>query len=153
MPAENFNAGVLSLSPSIKTFELLLNFTYSLNQVPRDAEQGLLNQFFPAPRVNVIYPSEYTRTILPMKYNLNIEARISHPLQWSDVWPDARIVHFTSQKPLFTPNCSEGSSCLFEQGIGRWFREYEELNRLHGWSGIVASPPPRWEDWVSENGP
>ena len=126
MPAFNFNAGVLSLTPSNDTFSKLMDFTASI-PLPEDAEQGVLNQFFllPTPR-RVGYPSAYTRTILPMKYNLNLEACRSHMDQWEDIWPDVRIVHYTVAKPG-RGDCREGSGCVFEQPMRRWRHEFEEM--------------------------
>jgi hypothetical protein len=127
MPAYNFNAGVLSLTPSLQTFANILNFTNSI-PLPEDAEQGVLNRFFPLPTPGPAYPSSYTRTVLPMKYNLNLEACRSHLDQWDDVWPDARVVHFTVAKPM-RGECSEGTGCPFEQPMGRWMFESEEMMR------------------------
>lgn len=140
MPDTKFNAGVMSLTPSLKTFERLYEFTLA-QPLPWDAEQGILNLFFPAPIPGVIHPHKYTRTVLPMKYNLNVEAQRSHLEQWDDVWPDARIVHFTQAKAYWLRDCLEGSNCTFAQSVGRWHREYKEMNSVYGW----VSPSSSWE--------
>ena len=135
MPDVNFNAGVLSLTPSLETYSRLYNFTNS-NPLPWDAEQGILNKFFPAPKPEVLHPHAYTRVILPMKYNLNVEAQKSHLDQWDDVWPDARIVHFTQAKPYWMSECRENTNCTFAQSVGRWWNEYEEMNSKFGWVAL-----------------
>ena len=132
MPADNFNAGVLSLSPSATVYNELINITANMPVFP-DADQGLLNYFFRRPTPGPIYPAEYTRTILPMKYNLNIEACNSHKDQWDDVWPDARIVHFTYPKPPGKDQCLAGTGCKFEQPMGRYREEYQEMLKTYAW--------------------
>jgi hypothetical protein len=141
MPALNFNAGVLSLSPSVQTFSDLLNFSVS-NPLPPMAEQGVLNNFFPAPNPGPMYPSAYTRVVLPMKYNVNLEARYSHKDQWDDIWADARVVHFTILKPIRDAReCKDDPNCMFIQSIGRWFSEYEEMKSKFGWDSLKP-----WDD-------
>lgn len=132
MPDINFNAGVISLSPSLETFAALLNHTSS-KPLPWDAEQGVLNSFFPLPTPERVYPHQYTRMVLPMKYNLNVEAQRSHLDQWDDVWPDARIVHYTQQKAWWARDCAEDVNCTFHQSVARWWEEYEEMNSFYGW--------------------
>jgi len=136
MPDTNFNAGVMSLTPSLEIFSRLVNETNS-NPLPWDAEQGVLNAFFPPPIPERFYPHTYTRTILPMKYNLNIEAQRSHLDQWNDVWPDARIVHFTQAKPCWYWACVVNTTCIFHQSIARWFVEFDEMNSKFGWTSYA----------------
>jgi hypothetical protein len=132
MPDTRFNAGVLSLTPSLDTFHEIINETTS-NPLPWDAEQGVLNKFFPPPIPEQFRHHKYTRTILPMKYNLNIEALNSHIDQWNDVWPDARIVHYTQAKPWWELDCVNNPTCKWRESIERWYEEYDEMNEIYGW--------------------
>jgi hypothetical protein len=134
MPANNFNAGVMSLTPSEDTSNALLNLT-TTHPLGWDAEQGLLNSFFPAPSPDHVYPSRYTRTVLPMKYNLNLAALHHHQQQWDDVWPDVRIVHFTIAKPS-SKECKTEEQCLYPQPLNAWRNEFLEMRRKYGWDTL-----------------
>jgi hypothetical protein len=139
MPADTFNPGVMSLTPSETIYNALLNLTHTLGE---HAEEGLLNSFFPAPSKDQLYPSQHTRTVLPMKYNLNLEALRSHPIQWNDIWPDARIVHFTVEKP--SSGTCEGEDeredrCKFVQPLTRWRDEFLEMRRSAGWHELEVN--------------
>jgi glycogenin glucosyltransferase len=138
MPADNFNAGVMSLTPSETTFNLLLNLT-TTHTLGWDAEQGLLNSFFPAPSRYLLHPAKHTRTVLPMKYNLNLEALRSHPVQWNDVWPDARIVHFTVEKPSSGTCKLQEERCKFVQPLTRWREEFLEMRQSAGWHDLEVN--------------
>jgi lipopolysaccharide biosynthesis glycosyltransferase len=79
---------------------------------------------------------------LPMKYNLNIEAERSHLDQWQDVWPDARIIHYTQSKPWWAVQCAEDTNCTFHQSTSRWFEIRDEMNSVY--SDWVPLDPPRY---------
>jgi hypothetical protein len=137
MPAYNFNAGVMALTPDVAIYDLLLNMTMSA-PLDDDAEQGVLNRLYRPPVPGPMYPSRFTRTILPMKYNLNVEAYSSHRDQWDDIWPTARIIHFTVWKPMWAECPAEGE-CRFEQPARRWWSEYREMNGRYGWEAAELS--------------
>jgi len=124
MPAENFNAGVMSLTPSLETYDALIHDTIS-KPLPHDGEQGILNRFYP-----VIGNATFdrTRTVLDMKYNLNIEAFPTHRDKWDVIRPDARVIHFTVFKPL-----RPGHAEWYEEPVHRWLAEWEEMNLVYGW--------------------
>jgi hypothetical protein len=124
MPAENFNAGVLSLTPSLETYTALLDDTLH-KPLPRDGEQGVLNRFYHVPGNGT---SNYTRTTLDMKYNLNIEAFPTHRTKWDVIWPDARVVHFTVFKPL-----RSGHPEWYQQPVDLWLEQWDEMTNMFGW--------------------
>jgi hypothetical protein len=81
MPAENFNAGVLSITPSVDKYEYLMKAAAS-TPLQYSAEQGLLNLVFLRPPS--VYESNaklFPRTEFPMKFNLNICAYLRHRVQ------------------------------------------------------------------------
>jgi alpha-N-acetylglucosamine transferase len=131
MPAENFNAGVLSITPSLEKFEYLMKAAAS-TPLQYTAEQGLLNLIFLRPPL--VFESDTTvflRTELPMKFNLNICAYLRHRSQWDLIWPDARVVHFTMVKP----NEAEYRSNFpdYEQPVNEWWNEWDEMIRKYNW--------------------
>lgn len=75
-----------------------------------------------------------------MKYNLNLEAYASHREQWDDLWPDARVIHYTMRKPT-DGDCVEGAECWYEQPMRTWWREHDEMAKVYGWRA-----------WSHENG-
>jgi hypothetical protein len=133
MPAENFNAGVLSITPSLEKLEYLMNATAS-TPLQYTAEQGLLNLIFLRPPwVFESNETVFLRTELPMKFNLNIGAYFAHRSQWDFIWPDARIVHFTMVKP------NEAEYRLdfpdYEQPLEEWWNEWDEMTQMYNWVG------------------
>lgn len=137
MPSNTFNAGVLSLTPSNDTYAALLEQAM-VRPMPWDAEQGLLNDFFLASTPNNVYPPQYTRTTLPMKYNLNLAALNNHPIQWNDTWPDARIVHFTISKPS-SKECKPSKNCLYPQPLNAWRDEFLEMKEKYRWAELETA--------------
>jgi hypothetical protein len=128
MRGENFNAGVLSLTPSVEEYEFLLNASMSMPIFP-NAEQGLLNQLFPLRTADTNSSSRFLRTELSQEYNLNLEAYSSHRPHWDEIWPRAKIVHFTGEgKPRGEDNVEEAS-----QPVALWLREFHEMTRKYGW--------------------
>jgi hypothetical protein len=127
----------MSLTPSNDTYAALLEQAMA-HPMKWDAEQGLLNAFFPAPSPNKVYPSQYTRTILPMKYNLNLAALHYYPGQWNDVWPDARIVHFTIWKPS-SRECKSSENCLYPQPLNAWRDEFLEMKEKYRWPELETA--------------
>jgi len=97
MRAVNFNAGVMSITPSLEKVSTILNYT-SIFPMEASAEQGLLNRIFRCSMPNLLNSSIYLQTELLQTYNLNTEAYFSHRSSWDELWPDARIVHFTVRK-------------------------------------------------------
>ena len=137
MPADNFNAGVMSLTPSEDIFDALMEGSKT-KPLAWDADQGLLNDFFPSPAPGRIYPSRHTRMVLPVKYNLNLETLKDHREQWDDIWPDARIVHFTIAKPQ-SKECIPSNGCLFPQPLNAWRREFLEMKDKFGWEDLETT--------------
>jgi len=134
MPDYNFNSGVMSLTPSLDTYAELINIT---NTMPlfTGGDQSLLNWFYHAAAPGPFYPSTFTRMTLPTKYNLNLEAVRSHRDQWDDIWPDVRVVHYTMPKPLLADQfCPPGANCVYEEPLNKWWEEYNEMRRSHGWT-------------------
>jgi hypothetical protein len=133
MPADNFNAGVLSLTPSVETYSLLVNASATL-PIAEYAEQGVLNHIFPAERPfhgmeNLTYPF----TPLPFKYNLNLEAYRSHRKQWDEIWPDVRVLHYTAVKPKIGDG--EGAED-FEKPFQIWWQYWDEVRQKYGWTEL-----------------
>jgi hypothetical protein len=128
MPAENFNAGVLSITPSLEKYLFLLN-AVAASPIGWTAEQELLNNLFPLPTGETLESFSYLRTELPMKYNLNLEAYASHRSQWDEIWPDARIVHFTMTKPGFW----DPGDRRYDLPLDVWWQEWEEMRTQFGW--------------------
>jgi len=131
MPAQNFNAGVLSLKPNRTVLEELLNIT-ATQPIENDAEQGLLNKFYSV--VDFQSNAEHTRVALPMKYNLNLEAYESHRGNWDALWPDARVVHFTQIKPQ-----DNFENQGWDQPMQAWRREWEDVIWKYGWNDYKDS--------------
>ncbi|ODQ54744.1 nucleotide-diphospho-sugar transferase [Saitoella complicata NRRL Y-17804] len=131
-PSKTFNAGVLSLTPSVETFDALLKFTGE-NKLPWDAEQGVLNRFFSLP--DDVFP-ERSRRVIPLTYNLNLLAFSNYREEWDGMWDDARIVHFTVAKPRTTP-CVE--NCYWEEPKQEWINEWDEMRRRYGWTSKLPN--------------
>jgi glycogenin glucosyltransferase len=129
MPADNFNAGILSLRPSLSQYHSLLNATSSV-PLGYTAEQGFLNIMFLPTSPENLDSSRYLRTELPMKYNLNLCAYSFHREKWDAIWPDARIVHFTMVKP-----CLSGRNEYpdYDQPVNLWWKEWDEMSQKFGW--------------------
>lgn len=131
MPADNFNAGVLSITPSAEKFAFLMN-TAALTPLQYSAEQGLLNiVFLRPPEIFQSKATVFLRTELPMAFNLNICAYFRHRVKWDALWPDARIVHFTMVKP----NAAEYRFNFpdYEQPVKAWWDEWDEMTRKFNW--------------------
>lgn len=90
LDSEHFNAGVLSLEPTMDDFvEMIAAYrNYTVYEYEGSAEQGLLNWYF-----------KHRMTILPRIYNFNLELCESHKAMWDKFKGDARIIHFTRHKP------------------------------------------------------
>ena len=130
MPADNFNAGILSLRPSPSQYYSLLNATVSV-PLEYTAEQGFLNVMFLSPSPENLDSPGYLRTELPMKYNLNLCAFAFHRSQWDAIWPDARIVHFTMVKPC---QGRRNEYPDYDQPVNLWWEEWDEMTRKFGWA-------------------
>lgn len=96
---------------------------------PEQAEQGILNEFFPLPSLYDTRPA-YTRMDLPLKYNLNLEACRSHKDRWRELWPDARIVHFTGGAKPTGEVCV---GCVCSDALNKWAYEYQEMMEMYHW--------------------
>jgi len=135
MPGENFNAGVLSLVPSVDTYEELLSRTLS-NPIPSDAEQGVLNKFYSS--VSATSDGAYgwpnVRAVLPMKYNLNVEAYETHRSQWDDIWPDVRVIHYTGGRKPRKP--ADGQMDFNNQPLRKWVEEFDEMMMKFEWTDL-----------------
>ena len=132
MPSDNFNAGVMSLTPSLEIYNQLFEIT-TTRPTPPGAEQDILNVFFPPVSMDNTRP-EYTRTDLPMKYNLNMEACRAERLtdRFNEIWPHARILHFTGPAKGNTGECNDpGCNCAAHN---TWKDEYKEMCMKYGWS-------------------
>ena len=129
MRGENFNAGVLSLTPSVEEYEFILNASTSMPIFP-NAEQGLLNHLFPLPTADTNSSSRFLRTELSQEYNLNLEAYSSHRDHWDEIWPRAKIVHFTGEGKPRGEDDAESAS----QPVALWLREFNEMTSKYGWS-------------------
>lgn len=89
--ANDFNAGVFLLQPSLATYEALLR---TVNLPTYDVvmcEQGLLNSFF--------RNRTYT---LPFKYNANLVTKACVPELYASHQSDTVFLHFTVAKPWMT---------------------------------------------------
>jgi hypothetical protein len=134
MPAENFNAGVLSITPSRKKYEYLMKAAAS-TPLQYLAEQGLLNLIFlRPPSVFKSNATVFLQTELPMKFDLNICAYLRHRGQWDLIWPDARVVHYMMVKP------NEAEYRLrfpdYEQPVNSRWDEWDEMTRKHNWAWL-----------------
>ena len=89
--AENFNAGVMSITPSLEKFFFIINMT-NIFPLGGNAEQGLLNNLFSLPSPETLDSAIYLRTELPKIYNLNVEIYRSFRDTWDELWPHSRIV-------------------------------------------------------------
>lgn len=104
-----FNAGVMVIRPSRLTFQHLMG---NLTLLPFDracAEQSYLREYYKADVM-----------LLPYKYNLNL-AQDKHPDVWGRVWRDARVVHYTLEKPF------RMESDRFRDQFALWYRARDEM--------------------------
>jgi hypothetical protein len=129
MPGENFNAGVLSITPSLEKYQLLLDAT-TIYPVEDNGEQNMLNHLFPLPSPESLEASSWLRTELPMKYNRNLEAYSSHREKWDGIWPDARIIHYTMSKPYIGQPRDDPT---YAQPLDAWWLEWSEMVATFGW--------------------
>jgi hypothetical protein len=104
------------------------------------AEQGTLNDYFPPVSTDNMKPM-YTRTDLPMKYNVNMQACRSFPERFAELWSDARIVHWAGAKPG-TGQCPPNENSCMCEALTRWQGEYREMLEKFGWSDIEQVTPP-----------
>ena len=135
----DFGVGVLSITPSLEQYYLILNLTREFPE--RGAEQALLNHLFvnwlPEDSDRKINSDWYYRAKLPLKYNLNLEAYRSWRTEWDQVWPDVRVVHYTVAKP--NPFGFGGIDNDFQQPLEEWWKEWSEMVRHYGWTDIKSA--------------
>ncbi|OCH90582.1 nucleotide-diphospho-sugar transferase [Obba rivulosa] len=140
----NFNAGVLILRPSTVVFEDMLGKLSKADYPRHMAEQAFLNQYFAANAVR-----------LPYVYNANLAVKQRKQSVWEDVWPQARIVHYTLVKPFLDDadwdlvveiNRMEevvGSKMgrdngLFDQELEAWAEAWRETRQIYGDAWITC---------------
>jgi hypothetical protein len=117
MPRD-FNAGVLVLTPSKATFEVLVGERNAAADSPwEDAEQGLLRHHY-----------RDTAHLLPYKYNMNQASSVYWRSNWDRVWPDRRIFHFTLTKPFLALPTGEpwGKWATGSADMRRVWEEYRD---------------------------
>ena len=128
---KTFNAGVLAITPSMKTFQLLLDTVDKTDRYnTRMAEQALLNYVF-----------EFSFLRLPYIFNMNLA--MYEATRWSylrDVWnslyADARIIHYTVGKPFHDSDMPQ-----FKDPFDVYFKLHDEARENLREIGIDVPVP------------
>lgn len=106
---DRFNSGVMVLEPSARRLAEMLKALH-LRPSYDGGDQGFLNSFFPEWNT---WPVEHR---LPPGYNMHhfiYQFLVSHPTL-SELDREARILHYTLQKPWLRPTFSGGAAVWWE---------------------------------------
>ena len=120
----NFNAGMLSLTPSITTYNHLVETISKTDKYnPAMAEQAMLN-----------YAFKYSHLKLPYVFGLNLAMHQSHLHSvWKGLYPAARVIHYTAFKPFRNPEKRNE----FPEPFSVWLEEYNEAMAQLRAAGVV----------------
>ncbi|KAI0090700.1 nucleotide-diphospho-sugar transferase [Irpex rosettiformis] len=132
-----FNAGVLFLRTSMKTYQRMLDVLPTTRFPLFYAEQAFLNQYF----------SGRTLTLPPV-YNANIVTKKKYPELWRSMWEgkEVRTIHYTVVKPFLGPKMSgigvgevdgrvkevkESESGRYSEEVEMWGKMWVETREMY----------------------
>ncbi|ODQ53967.1 nucleotide-diphospho-sugar transferase [Saitoella complicata NRRL Y-17804] len=121
-----FNSGFILIRPSKVEYETLAEKVSDKKyHRPDEADQAFLNVYW-----------RFRAYMLPYAYNFNLVLFRFHREVWDNLWPEAKVIHFTTRKPSTKDKCATNPDCL-ERPVLEWYSwMFQSMVEEYGWKDM-----------------